>query len=610
MHEITSFLRGFPPFDDATEAALGDVEAATEIEFFPAGAFVLRAGEDASPHAYVLRTGHVELLEGGRVVDVLGPGDVVGLPSLLTDLPPGLDARAAEDLLVYRIPGDSLLPLLAGRSGLRFVAETVRDRTPSRRATDRMAEPTSPTLTEITRQAVTVPPDARIRDVVRSMHERDASSAVAAFPDGSVAIMTDHDLRNRVLAVGRSLDEPVRSVMTHPAQTVPPETTVDDAILVMLVRGVRHLPVVDAGGVLVGVVEEVDLLAAQERTPSRLRRAIARAADVDELVAVCRAMLPGIIEAHHVGQGPERVTASFSVLVESVIARIIALRLAERGNPPVPFVWLITGSAARREMVPSSDLDSALAWDGPDDDEHVRRWMRRFAADVLMVAARCGIEHDTNGVRADDPRFSRSAGAWCDALDRWALDPTADQADIYLTALIDAVPIWGDEVWTSVRHRLTETVRTPLVRRMLTRLAEAHRPPTGFARDLVIEATGEHRGTVDLKLGGVAPLVELGRLVAALSGSPQVATLRRLEDGHASGLLSTRDADDLTSALLLLTTVRLDHQCAQLADGHAPDDHLEPQELANLTRRHLRDALRVIARAQRQLTGGTAGRSR
>jgi CBS domain-containing protein len=227
-----------------------------------------------------------------------------------------------------------------------------------------------------------------------------------------------------------------------------------------------------------------------------------------------------------------------------------------------------------------------------------------------MVAGRCGIEHDANGVRGDDPRFSRSAGAWCEAVDAWALDPIADQADIYLTALIDAVPIWGDEVWTPVRHRLVAAVSTPLVRRMLTRLAAAHRPPTGFVRDLVIEASGEHRGTVDLKLGGISPLVELGRLMAVLSGSTQRATLRRLEDAQASNLISLGDRDDLTSALLLLTTVRLDHQCGQLADGRAPDDHLEPHELASLTRRHLRDALRVVARSQRQLASSPAGRVR
>jgi len=118
MHDITGFLKGFPPFDTATDEALKAASAATEIEFFPAGTYVLRAGETSAEHAYVLRTGHAELIDQGRVIDVVGPGDVVGLPSMVTDLPPGLDVRAADDLLVYRVGADAMLPLLSGRSGL------------------------------------------------------------------------------------------------------------------------------------------------------------------------------------------------------------------------------------------------------------------------------------------------------------------------------------------------------------------------------------------------------------------------------------------------------------------------------------------------------------
>jgi CBS domain-containing protein len=610
MHEITGFLRGFPPFETAAEEALLAVEAATEIEFFPVGSFVLRAGESSSEHAYVLRTGHAELIDGGRVIDVLGPGDVVGLPSMLTDLPPGLDVRAAEDLLAYRVDADAMLPLLAGRSGLRFVAETMRNRTPSWRRTDRLSDSVSPLLNDIARRAVVVEETVSLRDVVRLMHEEDASSAVAICDDGTFGIMTDHDLRTRVLAAGRDLADPVSTVMTHPARTVRPDTTADDAVLVMLTYGVRHLPVVARDGSLVGVVEEVDLLAVQERAPLRLRRAIARAADLDELQNVSRALLPGILEAHRAGRAPDRVTASYSVLVESLVARVIALLLAERGNPPVPFAWLVTGSAARCEMVPSSDLDSLVAWDGSDSDEDVRRWMRSFASDVLDVVAGCGVRHDTNGVRADDPRFSRSAGAWRDAVHRWAADPTVEQGAIYLAALVDATPVWGDEVWAPVRRELDAARRSQLVRRVFGQVAAAHRPPTGFVRDLVIEASGEHRGTLDLKSGGLAPIVDIGRHLALLAGSPLPDTLGRLEAARASGVLPEQEVDDLREAFLFLTSVRLEHQTALIAEGREPDDHLAPSELASLTRRHLRDVLRVVARAQRQIDVAPPGRPR
>ena len=168
----------------------------------------------------------------------------------------------------------------------------------------------------------------------------------------------------------------------------------------MLTYGVRHLPVVALDGSLVGVVEEVDLLAAQERTPLRLRRAIARAGDLDELRKLSSSLLPGIVEAHRAGRAPDRVTASYSILVQSLVSRVIALVLAERGNPPVPFAWLVTGSAARREMVPSSDLDSLLAWDGSDDDEDIA------ALDVVLRVGR----HRRRRTMRCPPRRQRCQG--------------------------------------------------------------------------------------------------------------------------------------------------------------------------------------------------------
>ena len=125
MHDIATFLRGFPPFDEAEEQDVARLAEAVSIEFFAEGSLILDASRDAPADvAYVLRTGQVELLDqAGAVVDVLGPGDLIGLPSLLTDMPPGLSTRVAEDALVYRLPAEPLLRLrvrepLTGPRGL------------------------------------------------------------------------------------------------------------------------------------------------------------------------------------------------------------------------------------------------------------------------------------------------------------------------------------------------------------------------------------------------------------------------------------------------------------------------------------------------------------
>jgi CBS domain-containing protein len=295
-----------------------------------------------------------------------------------------------------------------------------------------------------------------------------------------------------------------------------------------------------------------------------------------------------------------------STLHEAVIAKAVELHLRERGVPPVPFVWAVTGSVARREAVPSSDLDTLLAWDGDDDDPDVRRWMRSFASDVLVTLGACGLAHDVNGVRADDPRFSRSVQAWRSAIAAWAADPWADQADIYLAAVGDARPVWGHAVWRPVAESTTAAHARAPVRSALHRVATAHHPPTGFVRDLVIESSGEHAGTVDLKRGGLVPIASIGRYLGALLPGNPLASADRIRAAAQRGLLGADDAHDLVDALDHIQSLRLGRQASALAAGGDADDHVRPEDLSTLQRRSLRDAFRIVARVQRSLPSPVA----
>jgi CBS domain-containing protein len=125
-------------------------------------------------------------------------------------------------------------------------------------------------------------------------------------------------------------------------------------------------------------------------------------------------------------------------------------------------------------------------------------------------------------------------------------------------------------------------------------------------RDLVIESSGEHRGTVDLKRGGLVPAAAVGRYLAALLPGQPVSTIDRVRSAGVQGLLPEADAQDLVDALAIVQGLRLEQQVAQQRDGVAPTDHLAPDSLTTLQRRSLRDAFRVIARAQRALPAPVA----
>lgn len=112
MSETARFLAQRPPFDALAPEELGEVVAQTEIEFYATGALIL--SEDGGPVTFlrVIHSGGVDIVHEGRLLDLLRPGDTFGHAAMLSGLPPGFDARAAEDTLCYRIPAAVARPLL------------------------------------------------------------------------------------------------------------------------------------------------------------------------------------------------------------------------------------------------------------------------------------------------------------------------------------------------------------------------------------------------------------------------------------------------------------------------------------------------------------------
>src|SRR3954471_16494913 len=109
MHDVAEFLSGLPPFGDLDEDALADLAAAVEIEYFAAGTTIFHQGEGPIEYVRIIRSGTVELVEGKRVLDLLGAGELFGHPSMLSGLPAGFEARAADDVLCYRVAAPDIV---------------------------------------------------------------------------------------------------------------------------------------------------------------------------------------------------------------------------------------------------------------------------------------------------------------------------------------------------------------------------------------------------------------------------------------------------------------------------------------------------------------------
>jgi CBS domain-containing protein len=604
--QIARFLRAHPPFDALPAEVVERVAACAELESHPAGDVLFQEGAAPVDHLRVIRSGTVELATRGRVLDVLAEGEVFGHGSLLSGLPTAFSARAVEDTTCLRIPAEEARALLSGPTGVTFVARSLLEeptelhilaREPAVNIADQ------PVGSLVRGDPVVCGPDTTIREAAQLMSAAPGTAVVIDLGPEGFGIVTDRDLRTRVIAAGMSVDDPVSAVMSAPAYTCTADRRAGEVLAEMFDRGLRHFPVLSATGEVVGVVGDVDLVALRTRSSFYLRQRIATARSDEELVTISRELRPMMVSLFDAGVAASNVMSVYGVCVDALTRRLLTLALDRRGGGDVVFAWLALGSQARREMLPSSDVDSAMVWfeSKTGSDEETRSQLLDLAREVTGGMRACGLPIDENGVSADAPPFVRSVTSWQHVAESWISDPTQEKALILTSVIVDNRPVWGVHTGTPVADTFRLASGYPRLLRLLARFALSHRPAARRFRGLVVDQGGDHPGMLDLKLGGVLPIVDLARWGAMSAGVTSATTPERLRAAAQAGTLSPADAHTLQDAFELINNIRLEHQVAQLRAGRRPDNHVDPEALSSLMRLQLRQALRAVAMIQKRV---------
>jgi len=602
--QVEAFLAGYPPFDSLAPKELERVARSVQIEFFPAGTTILQQAGEPARFLYVVRAGAVELLDEGRVLDLLSEGEAFGHPSLLSGLGPTFDVRAHEDTLCYLVEPEIAEKVIATPSGLAFLSASLLRR--ERRAVQaREAERVNVGLVRVRtllhRPPVTCAADATVREAAELMAGERISSVLV--PVGAeFGIVTDRDLRSRVLAAGKAPDVCVKEVMSFPVVTASDDATAEEVLLLMLEHGFHHVPVTDGEGKIVGVVSDTDLLGLERTAPFALRRSIERAT-TDRGVVAEAARLPDVVAALVEAEAdPVDVGHVIAATIDAATRQLIDLVVQKAGDPPGPWAWLALGSAARHEQSLRTDQDHAVVYDPIDTSpERADGYFAALAERVTQGLEAAGVPRCNGGVMATNPPWRRPVAEWTDEFRARLKDPGLG-GKAFTNIALDYRRVAGPlDVESTLDDLIRRASHDPAFPRRLAHTAIEFRPPTGFFRDFVVEAKGSHAGTLDVKHGGITPITNLARAYAVSAGVTRIRTLWRLRDVVATGALDAELGAGLEEAFRLLWRVRLEHQAAQVRAGLPPDDAVDPRSLGPLTRRGLKEAFRLIQRAQRAL---------
>ena len=599
LAEVRDFLAATPPFDVLPGPTLDRLPRLCTMRYVRRGGVVLAAGHEADG-LLIVRSGAIDIVdETGALVERVGAGGAVGMSTALEGRPARYDCTAQEDTLLLVLPREEFASLVTLHPTVgSYLGGRHHDR--MARALEHLRQAGSPgvrlgmPVRDLSRRApVACGPDASVREAARIMAEAGVSSLLVVDGGRLAGILTDRDLRNRVLAADIDPSLPVHRVMTADPVTLPEGALAFEAMLAMVARSIHHLPLVDARGRASGLVSTTDLIRLEESNPIYLVADVGRAADVASLVAQVRRLPTVVTQLLEGDASAADIGRVVTAVGDAVRRRALALVLEEMDPAPVPWAWVVLGSAAREEEALAADQDHALivAEEGHD------AWFADLAERVSAVLEECGWPRCVGEVMATNPLWRTSVAQWRGHFARWASETGADEV-LHAATFYDLRHLAGDPTLTAAVR--DSVVVTPRLLGHLAAHALAMRPPLGFFRGLVVEHHGEHRDTLDLKRG-IAPLVQLARVYGLRARSDAVTTRDRITAAETAGIFGSVEAGDLRDAWELMSYLRLRHQAAQARVGALPDNRLAPADLTERERRHLKDAFAIVRDAQLRL---------
>ena len=610
--EVAAFLQKHPPFQDLPEEAVNTLAEQVEISYYRAGRDILHFREKIDD-LYVVRSGAVETFRrSGELYNRLGEGGIFGQLGLMMNHLVRFPVRALEDTLVYCIPASLFHDYCEkfDKFADYFEAE---DNALLRQAITTHADNNDLITVKvkelISRELVTTSMHASIREAATQMTDNGVSALLITDPsqplpklNGNehkvVGIITDRDLRVRVLASDVGIDTPVSEVMTTDLVTLDDNAYVFEAILAMLRHNVHHLPILHRQR-CTGVLALSDVVRHESQSSILLVRGILSRQSVSELTHYA-AQLPAVfVRMVNEDANSHMIGSAMSVIGRSFKQRLLTLAEEKLGPPPVPYCFLALGSMARDEQFIVTDQDNGIILDNSFDPQLHGAYFEELAKFVSDGLAACGYSYCTGNIMATNPDCRRTLDEWKQQFAHW-IDNPVPQALLNSSIFFDLDGVWGESKLASELREFIAT-RAPAKRSFLASMARNalnRTPPLGFFKGFVLEQDGEHKNSINLKRRGTAPLTDVIRVHALAVGSQAQNSFERMEDVISANVLPPGKGQDICDALEYISMVRVRHQALAIQAGEKPGNNIQPDKLSSFERRNLKEAFQVLDNAQ------------
>jgi CBS domain-containing protein len=621
--KIYQFLSNLPPFSFLPEDEIEKISPELVTLSHPKDVFLLIQGQSKVEYLHIIRKGTVERYYRERNKELmrkwLREGDFFGGISML--LHDGISVcmfRTTEDSDLYLLPKQSFLDICSRYAAFSnyftdmlgkwmldksYATAIVKTMQPTEESPQIFNQPVENIFTK---NLVFCDTNTSIQEAATMMGRHRCSSILVKESNRDfVGIVTDRDLRNKVIIKSAcDMAGTVSQIMSSPLSTIPAVAPVSDALMIMMMKNLKHLAVTNADEKVIGIVTNKDILEAHGQSPFFLLREIHAAGSVEDIFDK-HSRLPKLIQSL-ISSGAKvlNVARIVSVISDAILNKLIVFAIDELGPPPVRFAFMIVGSEGRREQTLKTDQDNAIVFeDTPNEtEEAVKGYFLKFGEKVCTWLDRSGYTFCKGGVMAKNPQWCQPLSVWKKYFSTW-IGTAEPEALMQASIFFDFRGGYGDmaiidELRKHLFHSLGEH---PNFFRYLAETTLERKPPLGLFRTFVVESKGKHRDTLDVKHPMIT-IVNYTRLYALQNGIEETNTQERMYQLFLKKRLSWEDYHDFEQAYSFLMQLRLARQLtAVIRENAKPDNYINPNKLSRLEQTMLKEIFKRIEKYQEKM---------
>ena len=594
--QVEDFLNTSAPFDVLDKEQKLELVKHTELIYLTAdNVGDLQKGKSS---LFLIQNGQFSVQDSDAPLRHLSEGDYFGYTNIMEKRNFSLSISVDSPGLVYCFEASAVTPLFE-LPAIRNFFDGLRNNALQNHA---ISDSNSMWLYKgledvINKSPVSVDVETSITAAAQLMTTQKVSSLLVTREDKLIGIITDRDLRSRVVAASLDIHLPVSHIMTpNPAQIMG-NRTLFDALALMTERNIHHLPVIDQQTLVpLGMVTASDIIRHQRGNVLFIIGELSKAENLYELTRLSW-QLPHYFSAHAKKAGDYDIAGKILSQATDIMTRkLIGFFQQANGKAPMMFAWLVYGSQAREDQTMGSDQDNGLLL-AERPSEAQAEYFAKMADYVCNGLAKCGIKLCDGNIMASNSKLRLSLEEAIEEAKRWVKAPTKD-AIMHFNIFLDVRCAAGDiSLFKQLQRQRAPLMKQNMFLAALTRNSNEISVPLSMFQKFIYEKGRKEKDVIDLKTRAVALINNIARIYALADGVTLPNTLARLDALSENSQLSKRDATNLRDIWLFLNRLRWRHQL----ENKVTDNRVSVSSLSSIEKHQLKAAFKAIERTNQAM---------